>query len=45
MTELSNESTKNLNKNELKIELTNRGLGNSRNKRRFAKQTIKSNGH
>ena len=27
MTELSNESIKNLNKNELKIELTNRGLG------------------
>ena len=26
MTELSNESFKNLNKNELKIELTNRGL-------------------
>ena len=27
MTELSNESIKNLNKNQLKIELTNRGLG------------------
>ena len=27
MTELSNESIKNLNKNELKIELTNRGFG------------------
>ena len=27
MTELSNESIKNLNKNELKIELTNYGLG------------------
>ena len=30
MTELSNASIKNLNKNELKIELTNRGLGTQR---------------
>ena len=43
MTELSNASIKNLNKNELKIELTNRGLGTQGTKEVFAKQTTKSN--
>ena len=42
MTELSNASIKNLNKNELKIELTNRGLGTQRTKEE-TKQTTNSN--
>ena len=42
MTELSNESIKNLNKNELKMELTNRGLETQGTKEVLLK-TIKSN--
>ena len=44
MAELLEECTKNLIKNKLKAELTNRGLvSNTRNKIGFANQPIKSN--
>ena len=42
MTELSNESIKNLNKNELKIELTNRGLGTQGTKEVLLNRLLKA---
>ena len=42
MTELSNASIKNLNKNELKIELTNRGLGTQGTKEVLLNRLLKA---